>query len=42
LTVNLIGALSARASYHVQYETNPPLGLDQADTLTRLTLVYSF
>lgn len=42
LTANLIGALSARASYHIQYETNPPLALDKTDTLTRLTLVYSF
>jgi putative salt-induced outer membrane protein len=42
LTTNLIGALSARASYHVQYETNPPLGLDKTDALTRLTLVYGF
>ncbi len=42
LTVNLIGALSARGSYHIQYETNPPLGLDHTDSLTRLTLVYSF
>ncbi|MES2254508.1 MAG: DUF481 domain-containing protein [Pseudomonadota bacterium] len=42
LTTNLIGALSARASYHLQYETNPPLGLDKTDALTRLTLVYSF
>lgn len=42
LTANLIGALSARAQYHIQYETNPPLGLDKADSLTRLTLVYSF
>jgi len=41
-TANLIGALSARASYHIQYETNPPLALDKTDTLTRLTLVYSF
>ena len=41
-TANLIGALSARASYHIQYETNPPLTLDKTDTLTRLTLVYSF
>jgi len=41
-TANLIGALSARASYHIQYETNPPQALDKTDTLTRLTLVYSF
>jgi putative salt-induced outer membrane protein len=42
LTANLIGALSARASYHLQYETSPPLGLDKTDALTRLTLVYAF
>lgn len=42
LTANLIGALAARLSYHVGYESNPPLGLQTTDTLTRLTLVYSF
>ncbi|HVV26643.1 MAG TPA: DUF481 domain-containing protein [Rhizomicrobium sp.] len=42
LTVHLIGALSARASYHVQYESNPPLALEKTDTTSRLTLVYSF
>lgn len=42
LTAQLIGALSARLSYHVQYETNPPLALEKVDTITRLTLVYSF
>src|SRR5215469_16333416 len=26
LTANLIGALSARLSYHVNYESNPPMG----------------
>jgi len=41
-TVNLIGALSARASYHVQYESNPPLALENTDATSRLTLVYSF
>jgi putative salt-induced outer membrane protein len=42
LTATLIGALSARASYHVQYESNPPLALENTDATTRLTLVYSF
>jgi putative salt-induced outer membrane protein len=42
LTANLIGALSARLSYHVQYESNPPLGLQNTDTTSRLTLVYNF
>jgi putative salt-induced outer membrane protein len=42
LTANLIGALSARASYHVQYETDPPLALENTDATSRITLVYSF
>jgi putative salt-induced outer membrane protein len=42
LTMKLIGALSAQASFLVQYETSPPFGLDSTDTTTRLTLVYSF
>lgn len=42
LTANLIGSLAARLSYHVGYESNPLPGLQTTDTLTRLTLVYSF
>ncbi len=42
LTVNLIGALSARLSYHVQYESNPADALENTDTTSRVTLVYSF
>jgi putative salt-induced outer membrane protein len=42
LTANLIGSLAARLSYHVNYESNPPLALQTTDTITRLTLVYSF
>jgi putative salt-induced outer membrane protein len=42
LMANLIDALSARLSFHVQYETHPPLALENTDTATRLTLVYSF
>jgi putative salt-induced outer membrane protein len=42
LTATLTGKLSARLSYHIQNESNPPDGLENTDTLTRLTLVYSF
>ena len=42
LTAKLIGALSAQASFFVQYESNPPLGLENTDTTSRLALVYSF
>lgn len=42
VTVKVMGNLSARASYHVQYESSPPLALVKTDTTTRLTLVYDF
>jgi putative salt-induced outer membrane protein len=42
LTAGLIGSLSMRLSYHLQYESSPPPGLDKTDTTTRLTLVYNF
>lgn len=42
LTAHVIGALSARLSYHVNYESHPPMNLETTDTITRLTLVYSF
>lgn len=42
LTAGLIGSLSVRLSYHLQYESRPPLGLNRTDTTTRLTLVYDF
>ncbi len=42
LTAKLNGALSARASFQFNNESNPPLGLENSDTVTRLTLVYSF
>jgi putative salt-induced outer membrane protein len=41
-TSKLLGALSARLSFNVQHETNPPLGLKNTDTSTRLTAVYDF
>lgn len=42
LTTKLIGALSAQASFFVQYESNPPADLVTTNTLSRVTLVYSF
>ena len=42
LTVSLTGALSARASFDVNYESEPPPGVETTDTITRFALVYSF
>ena len=42
LTAGLIGSLSVRLSYHLQYESSPPPGLAKTDATTRLTLVYDF
>ena len=42
LTVSLTGALSARASFDVNYESEPPPGVESTDTITRFALVYSF
>lgn len=42
LTSKLFGALSARLSFNVQHETEPPLGLKKTDYTTRLTGVYEF
>jgi putative salt-induced outer membrane protein len=42
LTVALGGALSARASFDVNYESNPPPDVENTDTVTRFALVYSF
>lgn len=36
------GSLSARLSYQLRHETNPPAGLKNTDTLSRMTLVYGF
>lgn len=38
----LFGALSARFSYTIEHETNPPVGRIKTDTLSRATLVYDF
>lgn len=42
LTTKLRGDLSARASFDVRAETEPPAGREHTDTTTRATLVYSF
>ena len=42
LTSKLFGALSARLSFNLAWEENPPLGLESLDTTSRITLVYNF
>lgn len=42
LDAKLLGALSARFSYTIEHETNPPVGRIKTDTLSRATLVYDF
>ena len=42
LTTKLSGPLSARLSYNIQYESNPPDGLKTTNTLSRASLVYDF
>jgi putative salt-induced outer membrane protein len=42
LTTKIMGDLSARTSFNVTSESNPPPGIDNTNTITRVTLVYSF
>lgn len=42
LDAKLIGSLSARFSYTIEHETNPPVGRLKTDTLSRASLVYDF
>jgi putative salt-induced outer membrane protein len=42
LTSKLFGALSARLSFNLAWEQDPPLGLESLDTTSRITLVYDF
>jgi len=42
ITTKLVGALSARLSFLLQYDSAPPPPLEPTDTTTRLTLVYGF
>jgi len=41
-TAKISRALSARLSYGVRHETNPPTDAERTDTVTRATLVYGF
>ncbi len=41
LTATLIDALSARFSFDVRHDTNPPDGFESTDTATRVSLVYT-
>lgn len=42
LNARLIGPLTARLSYTVQYESEPPAGRVSTDTTSRASVVYSF
>jgi putative salt-induced outer membrane protein len=42
LTARLNGRLSARMSFQLNNESNPPAGRENSDTVTRATLVYNF
>jgi putative salt-induced outer membrane protein len=42
LTTKIMGDLSTRASFNIITESHPPIGIDNTNTITRLTLVYSF
>lgn len=42
LTTKLWGPMSARLSFNLQYESDPPDDRRQLDTLSRVTLVYEF
>lgn len=42
IDAKIVGALSARLSYDVRYESDPPAGRDTTDTLSRAALVYDF
>lgn len=42
LTATLTNALSARVSFEVRHDTNPPEGFEDTDTISRVSLVYAF
>ncbi len=42
LNAKINSSLSARFSYAVEYDSNPPPGAVQTDTLSRVTLIYDF
>ena len=42
MTASLTDTLSARVSFDVRHDTNPPAGFEETDTVTRVSLVYKF
>jgi putative salt-induced outer membrane protein len=42
LDATIAKSLKARLSYAVEYDSNPPPGAVQTDTLSRVTLIYDF
>lgn len=42
LNAQINSSLSARFSYTIEYDSNPPAGAVQTDTLSRITLIYDF
>jgi putative salt-induced outer membrane protein len=42
LSAKLSNALSARVSYQITNNSNPPAGFKKTDTVTRFTMVYGF
>lgn len=42
LTASISSALAARVGYEVRYQTDPPAGFDDTDTITTVSLVYGF
>ena len=42
LTAKISDRISTRVSYAVEYDSNPPPGAVQTDTLSRITLIYDF
>jgi len=41
ISANLMGNLSAKFGYRVDYHTDVPVGVEQTDTITRFALVYA-
>ncbi|MEM6907885.1 MAG: DUF481 domain-containing protein [Pseudomonadota bacterium] len=42
LNAKISNRVSARVSYALEYDSNPPVGAVQTDTLSRVTLIYDF
>ena len=42
LQASIASDVSVRLSYTVEYDTEPPLGAENTDTLSRITIVYDF